>query len=77
MPVIVPEAAWELWLDPGLEDRAELQGLFEPTDEVALRVWPVSPLVNNVRNDGPELIAPLVADSMDLQPGLFDEAAGT
>ena len=77
MPVIVPEAAWELWLDPGLEDPAELQGLFEPTDEVALRIWPVSPLVNNVRNDGPELIAPLVADSMDLQPGLFDEAAGT
>lgn len=82
MPVIVPDASWELWLDPALEDPAELQGLFVPTDDVALRIWPVSPLVNNVRNDGPELFEPVdpVAAGepagAEIQPGLFDEVAG-
>jgi len=74
MPVLLPDDAWARWLDPHT-DPGELLGLFEPTDEVALRVWPVSPLVNNVRNDGPELIAPV--DPSDArpghEPGLFDE----
>ena len=59
MPVIVPEEAWSLWLDPELEDPGELVGLLTPTDDVALRIRAVSPLVNNVRNDGPELVEPL------------------
>jgi putative SOS response-associated peptidase YedK len=58
MPVIVPPDAWARWLDPALDDPSQLHGLFEPSDEVELRIWPVSPLVNNVRNDGPELIEP-------------------
>ena len=90
MPVIVPDDAWDRWLDPALEDPAELQGLFEPTDATALRIWPVSPLVNNVRNDGPALVEPIeigvvpddhpsraVASGDDRQPGLFDEVAGS
>ena len=78
MPVVLADDAWERWLDPGLEDPAELHGLFEPSDEVELSIWPVNALVNNVRNDGPELIAPI--DAAELQrvrgesamPGLFD-----
>jgi putative SOS response-associated peptidase YedK len=81
MPVIVPDVAWARWLDPNLEDPAELQGLFEPTDEVELRIWPVSPLVNNVRNDGPELFAEVAPEAVGSaprpQPGLFDEVAGS
>jgi putative SOS response-associated peptidase YedK len=79
MPVVLPESAWDLWLDPGLADPGELQGLFEPTDEVALRIEPVADLVNNVRNDGPELIRPI--DLAELErataepPGLFDEVS--
>src|SRR6185369_13465241 len=80
MPVVLPDGAWETWLDPALDDPAELQGLFEPSDEVALRIWPVGLLVNNVRNDGPELFEPveLVATASPLaaaratQGGLFD-----
>jgi putative SOS response-associated peptidase YedK len=68
MPVIVPDAAWERWLDPKLADPGELQGLFEPNDEVELRIQPVSPLVNNVRNDGPALIAPLRAAAAGASP---------
>jgi putative SOS response-associated peptidase YedK len=77
MPVVVPEAAWERWLDPGLADPAELLGLFEPSDEIALATWAVAPLVNNVRNDGPELIRPVepagpVAAGPTASAGLFD-----
>jgi putative SOS response-associated peptidase YedK len=80
MPVIVPPDSWATWLDPTLDDPAELHALFEPTDEVELRIWPVSQLVNNVRNDGPELfdeVAPLPALAAVAQPGLFDEAGGS
>ncbi|HET7703235.1 MAG TPA: SOS response-associated peptidase [Candidatus Limnocylindrales bacterium] len=59
MPVIVPEDAWSRWLDPELDDPSELQGLLTPTDDVALRIRAVGPLVNNVRNDGPELLEPV------------------
>ena len=80
MPVVLPEHAWDLWLDPELADPGELNALFEPTDEVALRIEPVRDLVNNVRNDGPELVEPIdaaaavaiAAPSADRQPGLFD-----
>ena len=64
---------------PELADPGELQGLFEPTDEVDLRIDPVADLVNNVRNDGPELIRPI--DPAELvrataEPlGLFDEVS--
>jgi putative SOS response-associated peptidase YedK len=85
MPVIVPEDAWSTWLDPDLNDPGELHGLFEPTDDIALRIWPVSTLVNNVRNDGPELVEPIdiavdgepaLASADGRQPGLFDGIAG-
>ncbi|HEX5825588.1 MAG TPA: SOS response-associated peptidase [Candidatus Limnocylindrales bacterium] len=73
MPVVVPEAAWSTWLDPGLEDPAELQGLLRPNEDVSLRIVAVSRLVNDVRNDGPELIEPAPAGQpVTVAPGLFD-----
>jgi len=59
MPVVVPEAAWSRWLDPEPADRGELLALLQPTDEIALDIHAVERLVNNVRNEGPELLAPL------------------
>lgn len=61
MPVIVPDDAWQRWLDPAPADPGELMGLLQPTDDIALRVYAVSRAVNNVRSDGPELIEPLIA----------------
>jgi putative SOS response-associated peptidase YedK len=58
MPVILSNETWSLWLgresDPG-----EVQGLLRsyPGD---LRLYPVAPLVNSVRHQGPALIAPLL-----------------
>ncbi len=61
MPVLLDEAGWETWLDPAIADPGELLALLEPRDEPELAVRPVSQLVNNVRNDGPELVVPLGA----------------
>jgi putative SOS response-associated peptidase YedK len=75
MPVVVPGDVWPLWLDPAT-DRSELQAILQPTDDVLLRIRPVSRLVNDVRNDGPELIEPVRAQPRDghplALPGLFD-----
>ena len=61
MPVIVPEAAWTRWLRPGTAEAGELIGLLTPTDAVELEIYAVSLAVNDVRQDGPALIEPLVA----------------
>ena len=58
MPVILEQKDWSRWLDTTTEDVEELNGLFTPAPEAELVLYPVSPLVNNVRNDGPELIEP-------------------
>lgn len=58
MPVILPAAAWAVWLDPALADLGELQGLLRPSD-ADLVAYPVAPLVNSVRNQGPALIEPV------------------
>ena len=59
MPVIVPDEAWARWLDPRTTDLGELRALLEPSDEVALEIAPASRLVNDVRNDGPQLLLAL------------------
>jgi putative SOS response-associated peptidase YedK len=59
MPVILDADAWRLWLDPTVTDAGLLHDLLRPTDDVPLEDVPVSPLVNNANNKGPELIVPL------------------
>ena len=56
MPLIVPRDNWAGWLDP---DRSEVDELLVPTAPSvveSLELRPVSSLVNNVRNNGPELL---------------------
>ena len=60
MPVILGGNAWRRWLDPRL-DRSELRAMLEPTEDEPLEIYPVVRLVNNVNNDGPELIVPLAS----------------
>ena len=62
MPVIVDPANWALWLDPAPKDPGELLALFEPREELELDAYAVQPLVNNVRNDGPDLLFPAQRD---------------
>ena len=49
MPVIVEEADWPVWRG---ETKGDPASLLRPTQEDVLRLWPVGPAVNNVRNDG-------------------------
>jgi putative SOS response-associated peptidase YedK len=64
MPMVLGREAWPRWLDPRLRDGAELLTMLTPSDEL-LDVYPVVPLVNNVRNDGPELIARLAGQAAE------------
>jgi len=59
MPLMVPRDRWGAWLDPALSDRDELLPLLEPAAPGRLEAFPVSTLVSNVRNNGPELLDPL------------------
>ncbi len=56
MPLLLPPDAWAAWLDP---DAAPLDGVLDPPSELlvaGLELRPVSTRVNNVRNQGPELM---------------------
>lgn len=58
MPVVLPESAWEQWLDPTEHDTGELQQLLVPVANDVLVMHAVSTAVNSVRNKGAELINP-------------------
>ena len=57
MPVILPSAAWDVWLDPLNHHVEMLAGLLQPARDDLLTMHPVTTDVNNVRNKGVELIA--------------------
>ncbi len=60
MPLTVPHAGWEAWLDPAMTDPEQAHSLldFAPDWTTA----PVSDQVNSVRNNGPELIETIETD---------------
>ena len=56
MPVILSPNDYDRWLDPSVTDPDEVQKLLNPYAG-EMHAHPVSRAVNNVRNDGPELVA--------------------
>ena len=54
MPLVVPRADWDAWLDP---ERTDLEGLLAPR-EAELVATEVSSRVNDPRNDDPDCFAP-------------------
>ena len=64
MPMTVAKDHWGVWLDPELNDVGQAQSLLLPLSAVGLEVYPVSTLVNNVRNNGPELLTPAPLDDL-------------
>ena len=58
MPVILPTAMWELWLDPLNDNIDMLASLLVPAPDDLLTMHEVATDVNNVRNKGPHLIDP-------------------
>jgi putative SOS response-associated peptidase YedK len=59
MPLMVPRERWSDWLAPATTGGSGLLDLLEPAAPGRLEAYPVSTLVSNVRNNGPELVDPL------------------
>jgi putative SOS response-associated peptidase YedK len=59
MPVILPPAAYEQWLDPAERRPDDLQGLLHPYPTELMTAYPVSKMVNSPKNDSPALIEPV------------------
>ncbi|MDP9116481.1 MAG: SOS response-associated peptidase [Actinomycetota bacterium] len=57
MPLVLPRGAWARWLDPRVDDPAELLVPWDEARGERLDLRPVSSAVNKVENNGPALIA--------------------
>lgn len=58
MPVILDETSASVWLDRTVTDAARLLALLGPYPSESMDVYPVSPIVGNVKNDVPACIEP-------------------
>ena len=58
MPVILAPGDYKWWTDPANQDTASLQELLKPYASDEMTRYAVSRRVNNVRNDGPDLVGP-------------------
>ncbi|XID92413.1 SOS response-associated peptidase [Paenibacillaceae bacterium WGS1546] len=56
MPVILRREDEAEWLERGSEDAGRLMALLRPYPAEAMRAYPVSPIVGNVKNDSAECI---------------------
>lgn len=63
MPMLVEPENWARWLDPRVTDVEGLRELLVPAAPGRLEAYPVSTQVNDVRNDGPQLIERVVIDA--------------
>jgi putative SOS response-associated peptidase YedK len=59
MPLLVEPSRYDAWLDPSGADADDPRRLLVPAAPGRLEAFPVSTAVNNVRNNGPELLDPL------------------
>jgi len=59
MPLLVEPSRYAEWLDPAVDDADTLRGLLVPAAPGRLTAYPVDKAVNNVRNNGPQLVDPL------------------
>ncbi len=55
MPVILPEAYWEAWLDVRGTPAAEAAALLKPAPDDLLELFEVNKALGNSRNDGPDV----------------------
>ena len=69
MPVILNPYCYDLWLDPGVRDVAEISELLKPYDARRMRRYPVSTRLNHVTNDDEECSRPV--ELVQAQKGLF------
>ncbi len=61
MPFVLPEARWDSWLDP--DDKQPEMHPPSAADVADIEIRPVSPAVNSVKNNAPELLDRVDPDS--------------
>jgi putative SOS response-associated peptidase YedK len=59
MPVILDPDSYDLWLDPAMQNVADISELLKPCDPQFMRCYPVSSRVNHVGNDDVECSRPV------------------
>ncbi|HXQ83585.1 MAG TPA: SOS response-associated peptidase [Xanthobacteraceae bacterium] len=59
MPVLLAPDRWAAWLGETAASAAELKAMLKPYPDAGMTFWPVDRRVGNVRNDSPDLFAPL------------------
>jgi putative SOS response-associated peptidase YedK len=59
MPVVLAPDTWPIWLGETPARATDLKALLKPYPAAAMTYWPVDRRVGNVRNDSPDLFAPL------------------
>ena len=69
MPVILADRDADDWMDPRAPDPYALKGLLVPAPADLLIATPVSPDVNNVDNDSPDLLQPAGQMNLSLRSG--------
>lgn len=56
MPLVLARQSWQTWLDPTVQDPDAVRALLQPPGPGRFAARPVSPAVNDVRSNGPELL---------------------
>lgn len=74
MPVILPDQAFDLWLDCAKVDAETAAALLVPARDDALEAYQVSPAVNRVANDNSALIAPYVEQTNEREAAVPPDA---
>jgi len=79
MPLVLPAHLHEGWLDAGADGKALLSEACARSLNLPLEVYPTDPRGNNVRFEGPEVVAPFVlgpeTPTDPVQQSLFAEPA--
>ena len=65
MPLMLTPDRYDAWLDPRQSDKDALLAMLEPAAPGRLEAFPVSTLVSNVKNNGPDLVEPLPLEEVD------------
>jgi putative SOS response-associated peptidase YedK len=60
MPVLLGPDRWAGWLGEKPATDAGLKAMLKPYPGAAMACWPVDRRVGNVRNNSPDLFAPLI-----------------
>jgi hypothetical protein len=64
MPVILAEYDWPQWLGEESASEQDLLALLKPCPDEALKIWPVDRMVGNVKNNGPQLVLPVLSNAI-------------